>query len=367
MTRGDADFMARALDEARKALGRTHPNPAVGAVLVKGGRVVGAGFHARAGQPHAEIVALRAAGAKARGATLYSTLEPCNHHGRTPPCTEAIIAAGIRRVVYASSDPNPLVDGQGHRRLVQAGLDVTPHVAREEADALNRPFLKAMTTGLPWVTLKAGVTLDGKLATGTRRSKWITSAPAREVAHQLRDRCDALLVGSTTVRLDDPALTTRLPGGRSPARVVLDPGLETRPRARVYAADGVRRILVTSRAGAARTAAFQRRGVEVWPVASRGQALDLRALLKRLAREGLLHLLVEGGAKVHESFLRAGLADELIVFVAPKLFGDPGLTWTGSLGVSSPARAVQFDELDAVKVGPDLMLTARRSRAATSR
>lgn len=367
MKRDDAAFMALALAEAEKALGRTHPNPAVGAVLVKAGRVVGAGFHAKAGQPHAEIVALKAAGAKARGATLYSTLEPCNHHGRTPPCTEAIIAAGIRRVVYASSDPNPLVDGKGHRRLERAGVAVTPHVRQGEADALNRPFLKAMTTGRAWVTLKAGVTLDGKLATGTGRSKWITSDAAREEAHRLRNRCDAILVGSTTVRADDPSLTTRLPGGRSPARVVLDPELVTKPSAKVYAADGVRRIVVTSQAAATRAARFRAKGVEVWALGSSRGSLRLGELVTRLAREGLLHLLVEGGARVHGSFLRAGLADEVVLFVAPKLFGDPGLTWTGALGVSSPERAVQLDGLAARPVGPDLLITARLRPAAGSR
>ncbi|MEW6433243.1 MAG: bifunctional diaminohydroxyphosphoribosylaminopyrimidine deaminase/5-amino-6-(5-phosphoribosylamino)uracil reductase RibD [Myxococcota bacterium] len=368
MKRDDAAFMALAIAEARKALGRTHPNPAVGAVLVKRGEVVGRGFHARAGQPHAEIVALRDAGAEAKGATLYSTLEPCNHHGRTPPCTEAIIAAGVRRVVYGSADPNPLVNGKGRRRLVRAGIAVTPHVLRDEADALNRPFLKAMTTGRAWVTLKAGITLDGKLATGTGRSKWITSEAAREEAHRLRDRADAILVGATTVRRDDPALTTRLPGGRSPARLVLDPNLSTSPKAKLYApTGGTRRIVVTTAAAADRASAFLRRGVEVWPLAVKRGRLDLDGLLVRLAHEGLLHLLVEGGALVHQSFLRAGLADEVVLFVAPKLFGDPGLTWTGALGVERPEQAVRLEGLEARPVGPDLMITARLRARARSR
>lgn len=367
MKRDDAAFMALAIAEARKALGRTHPNPAVGAVLVKRGEVVGRGFHAKAGQPHAEIVALKDAGAKAKGATLYSTLEPCNHHGRTPPCSEAIIAAGIRRVVYGSADPNPLVDGKGRRRLARAGIEVTPHVLREEADALNRPFLKAMTTGRAWVTLKAGITLDGKLATGTGRSKWITSEAAREEAHRLRNRCDAILVGATTVQVDDPALTTRLPGGRSPARLVLDPELVTTPRAKVYAADGVRRIVVTSGAATRRAAPFQVKGVEVWSLEGKAGALDLVALVSRLAREGLLHLLVEGGARVHASFLRAGLADEVVLFIAPVLFGDPGLTWTGALGVAAPERAPRLEALSVATVGPDLMITGRLAQRGASR
>jgi len=352
--------MALAVAEATKALGRTHPNPAVGAVLVKGGKVVGRGFHAKAGQPHAEIVALKAAGARAKGATLYSTLEPCNHYGRTPPCTEAIIAAGITRVVYGSSDPNPLVDGKGRKRLERAGLAVVPHVLREATDALNRPFLKAMTTGRAWVTLKAGITLDGKLATASGKSKWITSDAARREAHQLRNRCDAILVGSNTVILDDPELTTRLPKGRSPVRVVLDPELATDPKAKVYSpADRVRRIVLAIDPTSARAEAFRARGVEVWPLAVKKGRAQLAAVLERLAKEGLLHLLVEGGALVHQSFLRERLADEVVLFLAPRLFGDPGRTWTGALGVEDPSRAIQLEDVEVSKVGPDVMLRAR--------
>lgn len=361
----DEDFMRCALEEARRGLGRTHPNPAVGAVLVRAGRVVGAGFHARAGQPHAEVMALRAAGAKARGATLYSTLEPCNHHGRTPPCTEAIIAAGIARVVFASSDPNPLVNGKGRRRLQRAGVAVTAHVLEAEADALNRPFFMAMREGRAWVTLKAGVTLDGKLATATGASKWITSAAAREEAHRLRDRCDAILVGATTVTRDVPRLTTRLPGGRSPARLVLDPRLRTRPSAPVYDDDGVRRVLVTTRASAARAGRFVARGVEVWGLAAKGGRLDLAGLLRRLAAEGLFHLLVEGGARTHQGFLEAGLADEVVLFVAPRLFGDGGLGWSGALAVRRPEDALALEGLTARPVGGDLMLTATLQRGSS--
>jgi diaminohydroxyphosphoribosylaminopyrimidine deaminase/5-amino-6-(5-phosphoribosylamino)uracil reductase len=283
---------------------------------------------------------------------------PCNHFGRTPPCTEAIIAAGITRVVYGSSDPNPLVDGKGRRRLVRAGLVVVPHVLRDRADALNRPFLKAMTTGRAWVTLKAGITLDGKLATGTGKSKWITSDEARLEAHRLRDRCDAILVGSNTVIYDDPSLTTRLPKGRSPARLVLDPDLVTDPKAKVYAKTGdVRRVVLTVDERSPRAEAFRARGVEVWPLElKRGR---VERFLERLAKEGLLHLLVEGGSLVHQSFLRAGLADEVVLFLAPKLFGDPGRTWTGWLDVGEPDHAVRLGPLEVTQVGPDVMIRAR--------
>ena len=343
--------MTLALAEAVKGLGRTHPNPAVGAVLVKAGRVIATGYHARLGGPHAEAVALKQAGARAKGATLYSTLEPCNHHGRTPPCSDAIIAAGVKRVVYASSDPNPLVNGKGVRRLRAAGVEVMAHVLRRAADSLNQPFLKAMRTGLPWVTAKAAITLDGKLATSTGKSKWISSDASRKVAHQLRDVVDVVVVGASTVLADDPQLTVRLAkkGTRNPIRLVIDPHLRTSPRAKIYDTTDARTILVSKKGGQK----FLERGVEVWPLKG------LEPLLRRLVLEGALHVLVEGGAETHRSFLAGGLVDELVLFVAPKLFGHGGLTWSGALGVSDPSTALQFDALDAVRVGPDLMVTAR--------
>jgi diaminohydroxyphosphoribosylaminopyrimidine deaminase/5-amino-6-(5-phosphoribosylamino)uracil reductase len=324
---------------------------------VKRGKVIAAGYHAKAGGPHAEAVALLKAGSAAKGATLYSTLEPCNHHGRTPPCSEAIIAAGIKRVVYASSDPNPLVNGKGVRRLRAAGIDVAPHVLRHSADAINQPFLKTMRTGLPWVTSKAGITLDGKIATERGLSKWITSDESRRISHQLRDVVDVVVVGSSTVIADDPLLTTRLgkKGTRNPARLVLDPALRTNPRSKIYDTKAARTIVATSESPDAPNALkLARRGVEVWTMTS------LEALLRRLAKEGALHVLVEGGAGVHRSFLEAGLVDELVLFISPKLFGHGGLTWSGALGIQDPEKALKFEALDAVRVGPDLMVTARR-------
>ncbi len=353
-------YMALAVAEARRALGRTHPNPAVGAVLVKRGRVIATGYHARAGALHAEAVALQAAGAAARGATLYSTLEPCNHHGRTPPCTEAILAAGVARVVYGSADPNPLVNGKGHRRLARAGVEVVAGVLRGETDALNRPFVKAVTRGLPWVVLKAGVTLDGKLATATGASRWITSSASRRLAHGLRDRSDAVLVGAGTVRADDPRLTTRLPGGRTPVRVVLDSALRLEPGAAVFDTRAGRTIVATlAPATGARAARLAARGVEVWSFRrGRGPGVPLRALLKRLAKADLFQVLVEGGARVHAAFLEAGLADELALFVAPTLFGHAGLTWSGPLGVAAVRQGLQLRELTAEASGPDLLVRA---------
>jgi diaminohydroxyphosphoribosylaminopyrimidine deaminase / 5-amino-6-(5-phosphoribosylamino)uracil reductase len=354
----DEAAMTLALAQAVKGLGRTHPNPAVGAVIVKGGKVIATGYHAKLGGPHAEAVALLNAGSKAKGSTLYSTLEPCNHHGRTPPCSEAIIAAGVKRVVFASSDPNPLVNGKGVKRLKAAGIEVSAHVLRRAADSINQPFLKAMRMGLPWVTAKAAITLDGKLATSTGESKWISSEASRKVAHQLRDVVDVVVVGSSTVIADDPQLTTRLgkKGTRNPLRLVLDPTLRTNPRAKIYDTRQARTIVATMEAiDSRRAGALAKRGVEVWPMAS------LDGLLRRLVKEGALHVLVEGGSGVHRSFLEGGLVDELVLFIAPKLFGHEGLTWSGALGIEDPAKALQFEAIDAVRVGTDLMVTARRS------
>ncbi len=352
--------MALALAEAMKGLGRTHPNPSVGAVLVKRNTVVGAGFTSPPGGLHAERHAIAAAGKKARGATLYCTLEPCNHTGRTGPCTEAIIAAGISRVVFAGVDSNPHVPGHGRERLEAAGIEVVGGVMADEIDQLNAPFFKAMKTGRAWVTAKAGVTLDGKLATSSGRSKWITSEESRALAHQLRDRVDAILVGAGTVAADDPSLTTRLSegAGRTPVRLVLDPSLRTRPGAKVYDTTHGRSIIVTT-AKAARK--FAARGVEVWslPSKKKKRAIDLEQLVMRLCSEGLLHLLVEGGATTHAGFFEAGLVDEVVLFVAPKLFGGDGVSWVAAMGIDDPASAVGLFAMTASGVGDDVVLSAR--------
>lgn len=327
----DEKFMALALAEATRALGKTHPNPCVGAVIVKGGKVVGRGYHERSGAPHAEIVALAHAKKRAKGATLYTTLEPCDHHGKTPPCCEAILAAGIKRVVFASSDPNPLVDGKGIARLERAKVKVTRHVLKERADALNRPFFKFMRTGLPFVTLKVAMTLDGKLATSTGDSEWVSSEASRLRVHWLRSEVDAVLVGAGTVITDDPQLTARIEGGRNPVRVVLDGAGRAPKGARVFD-DQARTILIDK------------------PSAP-------KAVLQHLAQEGLLHVLVEGGANVHQQFLDAKLYDELLVFVAPKLVGAEGITWSGNLQIEQMASAHPLDLTGTERIGDDVLLT----------
>jgi diaminohydroxyphosphoribosylaminopyrimidine deaminase/5-amino-6-(5-phosphoribosylamino)uracil reductase len=319
------DFMRLALAEAEKGRGRTHPNPAVGAVVVRGGRVIGRGHHRRAGLPHAEVNALRAAGAKARGADVYVTLEPCNHQGRTPPCTDALIASGVKRVFFGSADPNPLVEGHGGRRLRRAGIEVHAGVLRAECDAANEAWFKFVTTGVPWVVLKAAITLDGKLATRSGDSKWISSEPARRLVHRWRDQLDAVLVGAGTVRADDPRLTVRgVRGGRNPLRVVLGE--------------------IPARAALLREAGET--------VSERG---PVATVLRRLAGRGITSVLVEGGAKVHGAFLAASLWDELRLFIAPKIFGADALSWAGQ----TQARPLEVRFRSVERVGPDLLVTCR--------
>jgi diaminohydroxyphosphoribosylaminopyrimidine deaminase/5-amino-6-(5-phosphoribosylamino)uracil reductase len=355
-------FMNIALEEAARGVGRTHPNPAVGAILVKNGRVVARGYHAEAGGPHGEVAAIEAAGPRARGADLYTTLEPCDHWGRTGPCSLAIIEAGIRRVVCASLDPNPLANGRGLARLRRHGVEVRTGVLREKADALNRPFFKYIRTGMPWVTLKAAVTLDGKLATATGDSRWVTGEEARAFVHQLRDTADVVLVGANTVIADDPLLTTRLPGGggRDPTRVVVDSRLRVPPNRKVFTLHSTAPTIVATleKESSRRASRIVAHGARVYSVRARGGRVDLRALLRRLAKEGHLHVLVEGGAEIFAALLRAKLVDEIILFIAPKVVGGSGVSWVGDLGVKEMARALEVGELSVERFGRDVMLRA---------
>lgn len=351
-------FMRAALAEARRGLGRTSPNPAVGAVVVKGGRVIARGHHARAGGPHAEVVALRAAGARARGADLYTTLEPCDHHGRTPPCSLAVLCAGIRRVLVGSSDPNPLVNGRGIRRLREAGIEVVEDVLREECDALNAHWFKFIRERRPYVTLKAAVTLDGRIATRTGDSRWVTGPEARRWVHELRDRVDAVLVGAGTALADDPRLTTRLPGGRGrdPIRVVLDTDLSLPSRLRLFRMRSAAPTIVahassrTGRPGLRAELLRCRRG--------KG-GVDLGDLLARLAARGVTHLLVEGGAEVLARFLAEGLADRVAVFVAPRIVGADGVPLVASAGPERMEDTLRLADVRVERLGEDVLVEGR--------
>ncbi len=371
MEREEADrlFMARALALARLGAGRTSPNPMVGAVVVKDGRVVGEGYHQKAGTPHAEVHALRAAGAAAAGATLYVSLEPCNHHGRTPPCTEAIIAAGIRRVVAATRDPNPQVNGSGMARLRAAGIEVVEGVMEEEARELNEAFFHFITTGHPFVVMKYAMSLDGRIATATGESRWISSEPARDYVHRLRAAVDAIMVGVGTVLRDDPQLTARPAGGanRHPVRVIVDSRLRTPPSARALTgrSEAPTWLATTPLAPPERRTAIldaaRRNGcpVEILELPERGGRVDIAALTTELGRRGITSVLLEGGAELNAAALEAGAVRKILCFVAPKLVGGrtaPGPV--GGAGIASLAEAWRVERLRAEAVGEDVLLTA---------
>jgi len=357
----DARFMARALALAAEGLGRTFPNPPVGAVFVRGGRVVGEGFHHRAGAPHAEIEALRAAGGRVRGATLYVTLEPCSHHGRTPPCAEALVGLGLRRIVVALVDPNPRVRGRGIAKLRRAGIPVAVGPGAEEARLLTAGYRSRVLHGRPLVTLKLATTLDGRIAAAGGDARWITGPAARRLAHALRDVSDAVLVGAGTVRADDPRLTCRLPGGHDPVRIVLaGPALRLPARARVLARGGPPTWVVAPRgAPAARVAALRRRGVEVLLVPGRRGRVPFAALVRLLGARGLTSLLVEGGGTVAAEALRARAVDRLVLFVAPAILGGDAVAAVGPLGRVRVRDAVRVADLAVAHIGPDLVLEGR--------
>ncbi len=364
----DDRHMLEAIAEARKGLGRTSPNPAVGAVVVRDGRVVGRGWHRRAGEAHAEVVALAAAGGLARGATLYSTLEPCDHQGRTPPCTRAILAAGIGRVVIGSDDPNPLVSGRGVRRLRQAGVEVVRGVARTGCDALNAEWFHFITSGRPHVVLKAALTADGKIASGSGDARWITGPEARKRVHALRSAADAILVGAGTVRSDDPHLTARLPGARSPLRVVLDGRLDVSPSSHVFDPVQPGALVVTAaRADAKAAVRLARRGVDLLELPGRRGRVALPALLAALARRGIVRLLVEGGPDVHGQFLEAELWDRLLLFVAPKILGASGKPWPALSGGRTMAEARTLGAFRVEALGADALLSIDRTDSRSRR
>src|SRR5947208_322581 len=359
--RADARFMARALALAAEGLGRTFPNPPVGAVFARGGRVVGEGFHRRAGAPHAEIEALRAAGGRVRGATLYVTLEPCAHHGRTPPCADALVGLGLRRVVVAMVDPNPRVRGRGIAKLRRAGIPVVVGPGADEARLLTAGYRSHVLRGRPLVTLKLAVTLDGRIGAAGGDARWITGPTARRLAHGLRDVSDAVLVGAGTVRADDPRLTCRLPGGHHPVRIVLaGRALRLPARARVLARGGPPTWVIAPRgAPAARVAALRRRGVEVLLLPARRGRVPFAALVRLLGARGLTSILVEGGGTVAAEALRARVVDRLVLFVAPAILGGDAVAAVGPLGLRQARDAVRVGGLAVAHVGPDLVLEGR--------
>jgi len=360
--RPDLNAMRAALALARRGLGAVWPNPAVGCVIVNDGRIVGRGWTQPSGRPHGETEALRRAGEAARGAIAYVSLEPCCHWGQTPPCVDALVTAGVRRVVVALEDPDPRVAGEGLRRLRAAGLDVEVGLCAEEAAEANAGFLSRLRLGRPLVTLKLATSLDGRIAIASGESQWITGPPARERAHALRASHDAIMVGTGTVLADDPQLTCRLPGldHRSPVRVVIDRHLRIPPAVRLIA-DACRVptwVLTLRSAAPARRATFLRSGVTLIDVdPDRDDQIDLAAALGALGERGITRLLVEGGARLAAALVRAHLVDRLAWVHAPLLIGGDGIPAIAGFSLAALADAPAFERLSTEKIGHDVLTT----------
>ena len=352
----DHAHMARALELAQRGLYTTTPNPRVGCVVVRDGAVAGEGWHERAGGPHAEVIALRAAGERAEGASVYLTLEPCAHHGRTPPCVDALIAARVGRVTAAMTDPNPLVSGKGLAGLRTAGIDVATGLMENEARALNVGFVSRMTRGRPWVRMKIAASLDGKTALLNGKSKWITGPEARRDGHALRARACAVLTGIGTVKDDDPELTVReVETPRQPVRIVVDSRVETPVGAKVV---GRGTIVAAAVEGAPGADALRKAGAEILVMPNPAGKVELAELLRELARREMNEIHVEAGFKLNGSLLREGLVDELVVYLAPSIIGDAarGLFHLPELEDLAGRRALEFT--DVRTIGTDIRVTA---------
>jgi len=354
----DREYMARALALAEQGLYTATPNPRVGCVVVKDGAVLGEGWHEAAGLPHAEIHALMEAGTRAQGATLYVTLEPCSHHGRTPPCADAVIAAGIARVVGAMQDPNPEVAGSGFARLRGAGIEVASGLMQQEAEEINIGFVSRMTRGRPWVRMKIAATLDGRTALANGKSQWITGEAARRDGHHFRARACAVLTGIGTAQEDDPELNVRhVETKRQPLKVLVDSRLEVSGEMRLLAGGNV--LVVAAHEDKAKIAALRARGAEVVILPNPEGKVDLPALLRELARRGVNELHVEAGTRLNGSLIREGCVDELLLYVAPSLIGDTGRGMFSLPEFTELAQQIPLSLRDVGRVGEDIRVIAR--------
>lgn len=355
----DTKHMKRALTLAKKGLGKTHPNPAVGCVIVKNGAVVGEGWHKRAGGHHAEVHALEMAGNRARGADVYVTLEPCSHTGKTPPCSEALIRAGVKRVVAGMGDPNPQVNGGGLRALQQAGIETLCGLLEEECRSINRPFLKFITTGQPYVTYKCAMTLDGKIASVTGESRWISCEASRRIVHRMRAGSDAIMVGVDTIISDNPQLTVRHVKGANPLRIIVDSTLRT-PESVAVLSDQMARgtVIATTETNPKVHARYLKSGARILVCNSEDGKVDLHDLWNKLGGLGIHSLLLEGGSRLAGEALRHGLIDKCVFFYAPKVVGSDGFSPFAITGITDMARSIKFRDLSMRRVGTDIMVTA---------
>lgn len=341
--------MRYALALAKRGRGTTSPNPMVGAVVVKNGKAVGRGYHKRKGEPHAEYIAIEDAGDIARDTTLFVTLEPCVHFGVTSPCVDAIIKVGIKKVFVATIDPNPIVNGKGIKRLLEAGVDVEIGLCEREAVELNEIYNKFITTNEPFVILKMALTLDGKIATGTYESEWITDKEGRKFAHRLRSWVDAVLVGVNTIFIDDPLLTTRLTMGKNPKRIVLDSDFRISDNARVLG-DGCIIATISSQE--------RKINAEVWRLDSDKMGrVDIKALLKEAGKKNITSILVEGGKEVYTSFLKKKLVDKFYIFIGAKILGEKGVSSVGDLGIESLEDAINVRYTQVRRIGRNVLIT----------
>ena len=358
MNSDDEKYMRQAIALALKGTGRVNPNPLVGAVVVKDGRVIGEGYHQQYGCPHAERNALAACTESPAGATIYVTLEPCCHHGKNPPCTQALIQAGVSRVVVGSADPNPLVAGKGIAQLKAAGIQVEEGCLQAECDAINFIFFHYITTKQPYLALKYAMTADGKIACHTGASRWITGEAARHHVHQLRNKYAAIMVGTGTALADDPELTCRIENGNNPVRIVCDTQLRTPLSAKlVTTATEVSTIIATCCQDEIRHKPYQEAGCQVWVLPAKNEVVDLHALLQRLGQEKIDSVLVEGGGQLNWSLLQAGLVQRVYTYIAPKIFGgDAAKSPVGGIGVDTPQQAFQMKVVSTQQLGDDFLL-----------
>ena len=354
----DEEWMRRSLRLAEKGRGRTSPNPMVGAVLVKNGRVVGEGYHAKAGEDHAEIIALRQAGEEARGATLYLNLQPCTHYGKTPPCAPVVIRSGVKRIVIGMEDPNPLVKREGVESLREAGLEVEVGLREKECRRLNEAYCKYIMKKEPFIILKVAATLDGRIAARDGDSKWISGETSRRFVHRLRDQVDGVLVGIGTVLRDDPMLTARIRAGRNPFRIILDSRLRMPEEARVIAVSPSKTIIATTEAAPKdKIERLERRDVRILVLDSKEGRVSLRSCLSRLGEMEMMTLLVEGGSEINGSFLDEGLIDKLLLFLSPKLIGDTQAVGIfGGRGAVNLKQAILLRELKTRRIGEDILV-----------
>lgn len=357
----DERYMRIAINLAKKAQGLTHPNPIVGAVVVKNNRIVAKGYHKACGLPHAEVNALKAAGREAKGAALYVTLEPCDHFGRTPPCTNAIIRSGIKEVVMAMKDPNPINNGRGVLKLKRHGLNVACGMLEGEAMAMNKPYIKFITKRLPYITIKVAQSIDGKIATSTGDSRWISSEESRRYVHMLRGKADAVMVGVNTVIKDDPLLLSKTSKGKQPVRVVVDSRLRTPIDAKIFSNLNRSQVIIatTKFASVIKARQYEARGAKVLRLASEEKRVGLKNLFKTLGKMGMIDVLVEGGGELAASLVESGLVDRFLFFIAPRIIGGRNaVTSVEGRGVKNISNSVVLKNIKIKRFADDILIDA---------